>query len=102
MRTTFRLLSGLMFLVAMLAGITDVTRSLAAQVVIMVPLLEHWSKLSPTSLAAFQAFVGRVPFLWTMAVKPMLSIPAWLVFGWLGLMLGYFGRKRRKVNIYAN
>lgn len=102
MRAVLRVLSWLMFLIAVLAGITDVTRSMAVQAVVMVPLLEHWSKLFPASLSSFQGFVGRVPFLWTIAVKPVLSIPAWLIFGWLGIMFGYFGRRRRKTNVYAN
>lgn len=102
MRGFFRVLSWVMFLIAVLAIVTDVTRSMAAHAVVMVPLLEHWSKLWPTSLASFQGFVGKVPFLWTVAVKPALSIPAWLIFGWLGMMFAYFGRRRRKINVYAN
>ena len=102
MRGLFRVLSWVMFLIAVLAGITDVTRSMAAQAVVMVPLLEHWSKLAPAGLSSFQSFVGRVPFLWTVAVKPVLSIPAWLIFGWLGMMFAYFGRRRRKTNVFAN
>lgn len=102
MRGFLRLLGGLMFLIGVLAAITDVTRSVTAQQVVMVPLLEHWSKLMPSSLASFQAFVGRVPFLWTLLVKPALSIPAWIFFGWLGMMFAYLGRRRRKTNVYAN
>ena len=102
MRAFFRALGGVMFLVAVLAAITDVTRSFAAQQVVMVPLLEHWSKLLPTSLTSFQAFVGKVPFLWTLVVKPALSIPAWIFFGWFSMMFAYLGRRRRKTNVYAN
>ena len=32
----------------------------------------------------------------------MLRLPGWLALGGLGLALGYAGRRRRTVNVFAN
>jgi MYXO-CTERM domain-containing protein len=42
------------------------------------------------------------PLVWDMGLARVLQLPTWGVLGLLGLALGYLGRRRREVNIYAN
>jgi hypothetical protein len=102
MAVAARIIAGLLLLIAMLAIVTDVTRSNAAHTVVITPLLDTWRGLAPQSLAAAQASARRVPLLWDYALRPLLLIPTWALFGVLGLLFAYLGRRRYKVNIFAN
>ena len=42
------------------------------------------------------------PGVWNWGVLWLLQLPAWALFGLLGLILAFLGRRRRRVNIYAN
>jgi len=99
-----RFLSGVLFLIAVLAAVYDGTRSLAAHTLVTTSLFEHWSKLAPTLFIAAQNAVTRYthPLVWEIGVRRLLILPAWLVFGVLGLVLAYAGRRRRRVNVFAN
>jgi hypothetical protein len=87
-----------------LFAVNDATRSLAANEVSVLSTFEHWSKLAPSSLAAAQNSVQRTthPLVWSLGVRKILQVPAWGLFGFVGLILAYAGRRRRRVNIYAN
>ena len=100
----FRFLAALLLLIAVVAAVHDGTRSLTAGSVVMTSLLEHWSKLAPTLLAAAQSSVQRAthPLVWEAGVRRLLSAPAWTVFAVLGLLFAYAGRRRRRVNVFAN
>lgn len=97
-----RFLAWLCLLIAVLAAVTDVTRTYAAHRAVITSLLEHWGSLAPHGLAAVQASVRRIPLMWDFVVRPVLSIPAWGLFGLLGLLFAFFGRRRHKVNVFAN
>jgi len=99
-----RFLAGVMFIVAMIAGVNDVTQSLAANRMSAVSTYEHWSKLAPVTLAAAQGSVERSthPLVWEWGLAPLLRLPAWALFGLFGLLLAYAGRRRRHVNVFAN
>ena len=102
MLAALRVLAGLFLLIAALAAITDVTYSMTGKGLVMTSLLEHWGRLAPQSLASLQASVRRVPLLWGYLLKPALSIPAWMFFAGLGLVCAWGGRRRSRVNIFAN
>lgn len=102
MAVVARLLAGLFLLIAILAAVTDLTRSNAAHAVVITSLLEHWRALAPQGLAAAQASARRVPLLWDFVIRPPLLIPAWAFFAVLGLLFAWLGRRRSKVNIFAN
>jgi len=104
MMAFLRFLAGAFLLVAVIAAVNDATRSLAANRVVTTSSYEQWSKLAPASLAAAQASVQRKthPAVWNMGVRPILQLPTWGLLGLLGLILAYAGRRRRRVNIYAN
>jgi hypothetical protein len=99
-----RFLASLMFVIAVLAAVDDGTRSIAADQLVTTSLFEHWSKLAPALFAAVKSAVARYshPLVWELGVRRLLLLPTWLVFAMLGLVLAYAGRRRRRVNVFAN
>lgn len=104
MRALLRFLAGVLLLVAVIAAVYDGTRSLAAGSFVTTSLLEHWSKLAPALLATAQGAVRRAthPLVWDVGVVRLLRVPAWALLGGLGLLIAYVGRRRRRVNVFAN
>ena len=100
----FRFLAAVFLLIAVIAAVYDGTRSLGAGGLVMTSLLEHWSKLAPTLLAAAQGGIQRAthPLVWNVGVRQLLAVPAWSAFAALGLLFAYAGRRRRRVNVFAN
>src|SRR5262245_29301645 len=101
-----RFLAGILLLVALIAGIYDGTRALESggAKFTMTSLGEQWSKVAPLSHKNAQAYVKRYthPPLWDGLIHPWLWLPTWAVFGSLGTIVAYAGRRRRRVNVYAN
>jgi hypothetical protein len=104
MRGVLRFLAGVMLVIAVLAAVYDGTRSIAADRLVTTALIEQWSTLAPTLLAAARNAVVRYshPLVWELGVRKFLLLPTWLVFAMFGLVLGYAGRRRRQVNVFAN
>jgi hypothetical protein len=104
MKGLLRFLAGVFLLVAVIAAVNDVTRSSAGDRVAAMSAYEHWSKLAPVTLAAARGAVQRNthPLVWDWGLAPLLQLPAWGLFGVLGFLLAYAGRRRREVNIFAN
>jgi hypothetical protein len=100
-----RFLAGVFLLVAVIAAVNDVTRSIAAGArVAPVSTHDHWSRLAPVTLASARSTVQRKahPLIWDPVLTSVLHLPAWALFGVLGGLLAYAGRRRREVNIFAN
>src|SRR5262245_46338626 len=101
-----RFLAGVLLLVAGIAAIYDGTRALESgrPNYTMRSLGEQWSKVAPTSHKIAQAYVKRYthPLIWDGLIQRLLLLPTWAVFGSLGLVAAYAGRRRRRVNVYAN
>ena len=100
-----RFLAGVFLLVAVIAAVNDATRSMAAGArVPFVSTLDHWSRLAPVTLAGARTSVQRRahPLVWDPVLVTVLRLPAWGLFGIVGLLLAYAGRRRREVNIFAN
>ncbi len=100
-----RFLAGVFLLVAVIAAVNDVTRSMSAATRLpAVSTYEHWSKLAPVTLAAARNAVQRRthPLVWDPALVWVLQLPAWGLFGVVGMLFAYAGRRRREVNIFAN
>ena len=91
-------------MVAVIAAVNDVTRSLAANRLSAVSTYEHWSKLAPVTLTAARGAVQRNthPLVWDWGLAPLLRLPAWGLFGLFGLLFAYAGRRRRRINVFAN
>jgi hypothetical protein len=99
-----RFVAGVLLLVAVIALVYDGTGSLARGGPVTTSIGEHWSRLAPTSLKAAQGAVqrGSHPLVWDLVISRLLLLPTWMVLGTLGILLAYLGRRRRRVNIYAN
>ncbi len=100
-----RFLAGVLLLVAVIAAVNDVTRSLAAgHAVAPVSAQEHWSRLAPKTLAmARKAVETRThPLLWEYGAAKVLQLPTWGLLGLIATLLAYAGRRRREINIFAN
>jgi len=102
--SALRFLAMLLFLIATLAFATDASRAYFGEGTIFTPLLQHWSDLAPTALAsARRSLVGAThPAVWDWLVAPVLAVPAWITFGGLAVTVSVIGRRRRRVNIFAN
>jgi hypothetical protein len=99
-----RFLAAVLLLIAVIALVYDGTRTLSAGGMVTTPLIEHWSKLAPASLKATQSSVERYthPLVWDPVLRRPLLLPAWAVLGILGFLAAYAGRRRSRVNVYAN
>jgi hypothetical protein len=104
MLSFLRFLAAVLLLIAVIAGVYDGTRSLSAHDTVMTSLLEHLTKLAPAMLNSVRDAVQRSthPLVWDAGVAKLLLLPAWSVFGLLGLLAAYAGRRRRRTNIFAN
>jgi hypothetical protein len=104
MAMLLRFLAGAVLLVAVIFAVNDATRSLAADHVTMVTLHQTWSAVSPSSLRAAQTVVERYthPAVWNWGALKLLQLPTWAILGLLGCLLAYLGRRRRRIDIYAN
>jgi hypothetical protein len=40
--------------------------------------------------------------VWNLGVRQLLAVPTWSAFAALGLIFAYAGRRRRRVNVFAN
>jgi hypothetical protein len=100
----FRFLAGTFLLIAVIAAVYDGTRSLGTGGLAMTSLIEHWSRIAPAVLSAAQGAVVRAthPLVWEMGLRKLLGVPAWATFAVLGLLCAYAGRRRRRVNVFAN
>ena len=101
-----RFLAGILLLVAVIAAIYDGTRALESKggEMAMTSLGEQWLKVAPVSHKNAQAAVRRYthPLVWDGLIQRLLLLPTWAVFAGLGLLAAYAGRRRRRVNVFAN
>lgn len=99
----FRSLAALFLLIAVIAGVYDGTRSMAADRLVTASLLESWTAIAPALLNTTQTAVKRLhPALWDQGLGRLLAMPTSLVFFLLGVLFAYAGRRRRRVNVFAN
>jgi hypothetical protein len=100
-----RLLGSWSLIVAIVALVADLTRSLALGGGISFTTLgKQWFDLGRSSLDAVHAALERHagPWAWDPIATSVLQTPTWVVFATLGLLLYIAGRRRERVNIFAN
>jgi hypothetical protein len=104
MKGLARFLAGLLLLVAVIFAVYDGTVSHTRGQITFASIQDTWSAVSPTSLKSAQTSVQRNshPLVWSWGIAKVLQVPAWAVFGIAGLLLAFAGRRRRRINIYAN
>ena len=95
MRFVLRFLGGIALAIAVLFAVVDATRSVAASALVLTPLVESWASALPDSMAAFEGWVSARlgPSFWSGLARPLLSLPGWALFGVVGLLLAWLGRK---------
>jgi len=84
--------------VAIIAGISDASSSIALSKIHLAPLGQVWFDLSPETLNLAQAVIQRYvhPALWDPVLQTVLTWPVWAVFAPLGLALLWIGAQRRR------
>jgi hypothetical protein len=97
MRLLLRIVGTWLVAVALILGVVDGTKSLAANSFIFTSFAEAWTWLNVESLAATRSFLeSRLfgPLLETLS-DAVFAAPAWLVIAIPGLLLAWLGRSRR-------
>lgn len=100
-----RIAARAMMLLALIALVSDGTRTIATDTgIVVTSFLQYWSELAPTALeTAKRTLSVRIhPLFWDGVLAPLLSLPAWLVLGVAATIIAVLARKRRRTNIYAN
>ena len=100
-----RFIASLFFLVAVIALVADATKPLSGLgPFAATPVAKHITDFAPATLQAAKGAISSAtaPWVWDYGIAGILRIPTFVLFGVLGLIAGYAGRRRRRVNIYAN
>ena len=104
-KSLLRILARPLLIAAVVALAYDGTRTLAGgSGIVVTSLAEHVSSFAPGMLEGAKAALnGKLhPMAWEMGVAPLLRLPAWLLAGFLGLLLAWLGRRRKQVAIFIN
>ncbi len=89
----------------MVALVVDATKSLGADnKLVITPLATEWQQLWPQSFASVQQYVTEKAGanFWDQILLPFLHLPAWIIFGVLGVLLYWAGQKRRAEEVFIN
>jgi hypothetical protein len=100
-----RALGVILLLFAMVALVVDATKSLGAGgEIVVTPLAQQWQNLAPESFAASKSWVNETAGagFWDAAALPILSLPAWAIFGVLGILLYWLGQRRERTEVFIN
>ena len=87
---------------ALVAVVIDAAKTIAASALTMTPLGGGLFTLTPSTLVAAQEFVQtRIEpyvggWLWDPVIQWILLLPTWAILGFLGFVLTYLGRRRRR------
>lgn len=100
----FRFLAWMLLLIAIVALVSDLTRALNGGGLSFTTSYGYWKSVAPQSLYASTAFVQKTlhPVLWDPISLRVLLLPIWLLLGGIGLAMAVLGRRKRRVNIFAN
>jgi hypothetical protein len=98
LRGFFRLASLLAMAIALVAGVLDLTRSIADKAVVMTPFLADWQRLSPATLDATRESVSQYlhPWFWSPVATTILSAPTWALLAGLAIGFGALSSRRRR------
>ncbi|WP_274626819.1 hypothetical protein [Arvimicrobium flavum] len=94
-RFLFRFLAAIALAIAVIMAVLDATRTVAASELVMTPLVDSWTAMSPDSLEAAQAFVSSRlhPLVWDPVATSLLALPGFAVFALLSLGLFAIGHR---------
>ncbi len=88
---------------AVVAGVVDGMKSIAATRLVLTSAGQFWAIVSPGSLAAAQVSAHRLaPKLWETVITPALLLPTWGFFLAFGIVFMLLGIRRRRDFVYAS
>ncbi|TYC49498.1 hypothetical protein FMN50_24660 [Rhodobacterales bacterium] len=87
--------------IAIIAGISDASISIAQSQVYMAPLVDVWFELSPRTLELMNESLRGSAYghLWEPGLRVVLAWPVWAVFAPLGLIFLWLGSRRRTAHV---
>jgi len=102
-RFLFRLLGLILLAAAFILVIYDGTKSIAGNSLSLTTVQALWELTHPASLARLKPLI--VPYarglLWDPLMVSVLAAPAWSLLGVAGILLLFFGRKKKPLIGYA-
>ncbi len=104
-RPALRFMAFVFLLIATVALVADLTPAFnGADAYRSTMFAEHWNGIAPRSLEAARASVMAAPQAWITSYffEALLALPTSLLFGALGGIAAYAGRRQKRLNIYVN
>lgn len=98
MRVLFSFLAIWALGISLIFGVFDIARAIAQSQLTMMPFLQSWQNYLPEYLVAFSGFIQRnfTTGFWEHWIVPVLSLPGWLLFLILSVLLFLAGNLGRK------
>ncbi|MCG6856674.1 MAG: hypothetical protein LJE67_01250 [Salaquimonas sp.] len=98
LRAIFRAISLVCLAIALVAGVLDITRSIADSHLVLTPLYADWSRFSQDSLVGLKTVIEQnlFPFVWDPVFATILKSPTWSIFGILSILFAVAARRRRR------
>lgn len=102
-RFLFRFLGLWILAAAFLLFVYDGTKSIAGNTIFITKTGDLWSNIHQNSLLLLQPAIERhvAVWLWDPVVLSILTAPAWVVFGVIGIVFILIGRKKKPLIGYA-
>jgi hypothetical protein len=103
-RFLFRFIGLWLLAGAFIALVIDGTRSITAGRIVIMPVAEAWIAVHPSSIEWAKTMIERdlSPRLWDPLMLYILYAPLWALFGILGLLLVFLGRRRARPIGYSS
>lgn len=97
-RYLLRLIAMIALALAVILAVVDATRTVAESQLVMTPLAQSWSDLSPQSIAGFRAWVEGTlhPAVWDPVLVAVLALPGFAVFGIIAFLFYALGRRPQR------
>ncbi len=102
-RFLFRFLGLILLAAAFILVIYDGTKSIAGNSLSLTTVQALWELINPASLAKLKPLIAPYAggLLWDPLTVSVLAAPAWSLLGIAGILLLFFGRKKKPLIGYA-
>jgi hypothetical protein len=102
-RFLFRFLGLILLAAAFILVIYDGTKSIAGNSLSLTTVQALWELINPASLAKLKPLIAPYAggLLWDPLTVSVLAAPAWSLLGIAGVLLLFFGRKKKPLIGYA-
>jgi len=102
-RFLFRFLGLILLAAAFILVIYDGTKSIAGNSLSLTSVQALWELINPASLAKLKPLIAPYAggLLWDPLTVSVLAAPAWSLLGVAGILLLFFGRKKKPLIGYA-